>query len=131
MSGEKVVEDEFSEKIKKQIEENNRLIGKAKRTMDEMRAFFRAFGADLDSGHNIFLDSPLLSEESRRQAKETVQKMEEEMKARYQKYREESLKFPGREEPANPFQEKDGRRRGLASRGKIGEERKSVRKIRL
>ncbi|MDR0340477.1 MAG: hypothetical protein LBH53_02880 [Puniceicoccales bacterium] len=127
------MEDEFSKKIQEQIEENNRLIGKARRTMDEMRAFFRAFGADLDDGRNIFLESPLLSEESRRQANETIRKMEEEMKAQYQEYRKASLKLPGKEEPANLFQERNIHH---ATKGRMGreaaeEQRKFVRKIRL
>jgi hypothetical protein len=134
--GEETV-SEFSQRMKKQIEKNNRLIGEARQTVDEMRAFFRSLGADLDSGRNIFLESPLLSKESRRQAEETIKKMEEEMKAQYQEYKKSSLDLPGQGRP-EPFPgdsegsaDSDSRRRGQSPDRGSGAQRRSVRKMRL
>ncbi|MDR0727512.1 MAG: hypothetical protein LBF26_01280 [Puniceicoccales bacterium] len=79
--------DTFSEQIKKQIEKNEQLIAEAKETMQKMRDFWKSLGADLDSGENIFLNSPHLTPESKRQALEAISKMEREYEARYQQYR--------------------------------------------
>ncbi|MDR1456829.1 MAG: hypothetical protein LBI34_02110 [Puniceicoccales bacterium] len=77
----------FSEQVKKQIEKNERIIAEAKETIQKMRDFWKSLGADLDSGENIFLNSPHITPEGKRQALEAISKMEKEYETRYQRYR--------------------------------------------
>ncbi|MDR3316570.1 MAG: hypothetical protein LBS68_00620 [Puniceicoccales bacterium] len=93
------MDDKFIEKIEEQIEKNNALISEAKRTIDEMQAFFRSLGADLNSGHNIFLESKDLTKEGRRQAADIIAKFEREYEERYQQYRDSSMNLPGDSRP--------------------------------
>jgi hypothetical protein len=91
--------DDYSKKILEQIEKNNALIAEAKQTIEQMRAFFKSLGADLDSGRNIFLESKSLSDEGRKQAQEIIAKLEREFEERYQKYRDSVMTLPGEERP--------------------------------
>jgi hypothetical protein len=124
------MEDEFTRKLREQIKKNNESIAEAKRTMERMRTFFRSLGADLDSGHNIFLDSPLIDEEDRRQTKAIIEKMEEELEAQYQEYKKSTMEIPGVNCPET-LRAAD-KTMGPGECGMIKEEkRKCVKKMRL
>ncbi|MDR2341235.1 MAG: hypothetical protein LBD72_02825 [Puniceicoccales bacterium] len=87
--------DSFSEQTRRQIEKNEQLIAEAKATIQKMRDFWGSLGADLDSGENIFLNSPHLTPESRQQAVEAISKMEKEYESRYRHYRATRVQVAG------------------------------------
>ncbi|MDR2667791.1 MAG: hypothetical protein LBB38_02000 [Puniceicoccales bacterium] len=119
--------DEFSRKLQEQIKRNNLVIAEAKKAIDKMRDLFKSLGADLDSGRNIFLESPFLSEESRRQAKEAIAKMEEEMAARHAEYKKSIMKIPGDSDLPND----DGTSSGGDGNGNSLARRRAFKKMRL
>ncbi|MDR2677487.1 MAG: hypothetical protein LBB26_02900 [Puniceicoccales bacterium] len=97
--------DTFSEQIKKQVEKNEQLIAEAKETIQKMRDFWKSLGADLDSGENIFLNSPHITPEGRRQVMEVISKMEKQYEARYQQYRAANPRLTVDEPVPETFQE--------------------------
>jgi hypothetical protein len=107
--------DSFSEQTRKQIEKNEQLIAEAKETIQKMRDFWKSLGADLDSGENIFLNSPHITPEGRRQTMEVISKMEKEYEARYQQYRAANPRLPG--EAPLPATLKEAGNEDQASRG--------------
>ena len=115
--------DEFSKKLTEQIERNNLAIAEAKKAIDKMRDLFKSLGADLDSGRNVFLESPLLSEEGRRQAKDVIASMEKEMDAKHAEYMKSRVKVTG-DSDCGP--ESDGAGSNKKTAGK-----KFVKKMRL
>lgn len=108
----KNVDDEFIQKMNRQIEENKKLIADAKETIEKMRKFFRDLGADLDSGRNIFLESENLSPEGRREAEKIIAKIKQEYQQRRRELRRQNEEFralrrvngaePATEEPVRP-----------------------------
>ncbi|MDR1435807.1 MAG: hypothetical protein LBI39_01195 [Puniceicoccales bacterium] len=120
--------DEFADRLKKQIEENKLLIAETKQAMDKMRNFFKGLGADLDSGRNIFLESPLLSEEDRRQTMEAIGRMEEEMAKKHGDHLKSSMRVPAdRKSDEEADREEVERQHPVAQAPR----RKSLKKMRL
>jgi hypothetical protein len=124
--------DEFSEQIKKRIKKNEQLIAEAKETIQKMRDFWKSLGADLDSGENIFLNSPHITPEGRRQAMEAISKMEKEYETRYQRYRATTPRLPTEAPLPETFREvMQGDRIGGAAKGMPAAAKRRVKKFRM
>jgi hypothetical protein len=89
----------YLEEVGERIEKNKALIAEARQTIDQMRALFKSIGADLDSGRNIFLESPTLTPEDREQTRAIIAKMEDEYEARYQEYLNSVRDLPNEDRP--------------------------------
>jgi ribosome recycling factor len=72
------MEDDVLKKTNEIIAESEKVVREAKESIEKMRKFFWSLGADLDAGENIFLNSPHLTEEGRRQVAQTIEKIENE-----------------------------------------------------
>jgi hypothetical protein len=124
--------DEFSKKIEEQIAKNNAIIAEAKKTMEQMKAFFKSLGADLDSGRNVFLESKDLTAEGRKQAEEIIQKFEKDFEEKYEEYRENFQPLPGEKMPPSSLKkalEEDQRKYNEEQAKKA--KKRGVRKMRL
>ncbi|MDR1438242.1 MAG: hypothetical protein LBI69_04270 [Puniceicoccales bacterium] len=78
--------DETKKKMKEQLAQSEKVIAQAKGMIEKMREFFKPFGADLDSEENIFLNSPHISPEGRKQAMEAIEKMKGDHANQYKNY---------------------------------------------
>lgn len=80
------MDQEYTKKIERQIQNNRALIEEARQTIEKMRALFKSVGADIDANDNIFLKSSHLSAEGRHQAEEIIRNLETEMADREKDY---------------------------------------------
>lgn len=84
---------EYARQIDEQVKKNRQLIQDTKDLIEQMRQLFKSLGADLDSGRNIFLESPYLTPEMRKETTKCIREIEKGLKANYNKCQRE-LKQP-------------------------------------